>query len=433
MPIINFANGRPSLFTNYTIMSFSDWRALEEFAKIVEQKKPSAAANKAKRMFEKYVNDKINGGTTINYGLFGKHPKSFQEAFERNTFLYYDEYKKIKEEVLDKIRDYLQKSSTADVMKPRMVYNDKQLGEFIFERAAMSLEPEIYLYSPSKKREIDTLKEKIIYEGNKMFLESDKSPVVNALKIETSDGIEYQELNGEESLIEASKKGVVVCTSGNKKVYLYKEKKPKTYNAIKIIVGMTNGGWTSWDNDFYTGICAACCVDVLESLGYSVHVEVVMGGGRCGSSVCGGLFPLKFSKSNDVHGRRYFSFTAKSFDSQGDFDGLLYTLCDPSFHNIKFISYLNNFMTYFGDAVDTSSNPTQRWHGIEEEDMKNPIGMYFKYMDYKKQNDNVLHFYIHKVPSEQGVIAQIKDIIDNCENLNLEAIKKYQTHDFGID
>jgi len=175
-------------------------------------------------------------------------------------------------------------------------------------------------------------------------------------------------------------------------------------------------------------MAAATCVEVLESLGYSVGVEVAVGGGRCG----GCAKKLNFN-GNLMQGRRFFTFTAKSFDEQMDLDGLLYTLCDPSFHNIKFISLLNNFFKFFGDELDKSANPSSTWHGIDNNDMVNPIGMYHKYMDFKKGNENLIHFYIHQVKNEDDVIRQISDLVLTCENKNLEALKKYSSHDFGND
>lgn len=440
---IRFVNGKPYQYDKYTIMPFSSWRALDAFAKNVAKTKPSAVVEQANAAYKSFVEQQIRSGITLPYGLFGKHPRSFEEAISREKFLYYDEYKIIKQTVEQKIREELQKNSIVEALKPRLVFNDKQIGEFVFDRAAMSLQPEIFFYSPSKKREIDTIKEKIIYEGKKMFLESDKSLVVYALKVETDKGEEFVEIKGETSLEEAVKRGVVSCTSANKKVYLYKEKKPKMFNGVKIIVGLTAGGFTNWTNDFFTGIAAACCVDILESLGYSVDVEIVVGGGRCGQC----SRKLNFG-GELMKGRRFFSFTAKSFDEQLDLDGLLYTLCDPSFHNIKFISLLNYFFRFFDDQLDTNPNPSSTWHGIQEPDMTNPIGMYHKFMDYKKGNTNLIHFYIHQVgmkssnpPSEaefirvgeQDVIRQVQDLVLTCENKNLEALLKYSTHDFGID
>lgn len=441
---IRFVNGKPYDYVNYTIMPFSSWKALDAFAKHLAKTSPSERVNKANANFMSFVEQKIRQGDTLSYGLFGKHPKTYTEAMSRENFLYFDEYKKIKNKVERKIREELQKNSIVETMKPKLVFNDRGIGEFVFDRAAMSLQPQMYYYSPSKKREIDVVNEALIYEGKKMFLASDKSVVVFAFKVEKENGdIEYVEIKGENSLEEASKKGIVDCTSDNKKVYLYKEKKPKIYRGVKIIVGLTAGGFTAWENDFFTGIAAVSCLDILESLGYSVSIEVVMGGGRCQHGSCGGRFKMNFK--DGYHGRRFFSFTAKSFDEQLDLEGLLYTLCDPSFHNIRFMSMLNQFFNFFGDGINSSPDPVMTWHGIQAEDMTNPIGMYHKYMDDKNGNKDLLHFYIHKVGSlvesekefiekgELDVIRQVQDLVLTCENRNKEALEKFSTHDFGFD
>jgi hypothetical protein len=54
-------------------------------------------------------------------------------------------------------------------------------------------------------------------------------------------------------------------------------------------------------------------------------------------------------------------------------------------------------------------------------------------MDIKKGNNNLMHFYIHRVKDEADVVAQITDLILTCENKNSEAIKLYSEHDFGLD
>ena len=430
-------SARP-VHTDYSIMNFPNWKALQDFALKVKNDNPSSIVETANESFKDYVEQTLrnpNSGNIKSYGLFGKQPKTYKEAMERETFLYYDEYKEIKKKVEKKIAEELQKSSIAETMKPKLVYNDKEIGEFVFDRAAMALLPEIFYYSPSKKREVDVLNEKIIEDGNVMVLASDRTAVVYAFKIETDEKDAqgkiiyiYYEVKGEHSLEEASKLGVVQCTSSNKKVFLYKEKKPKQYNAIKIITGLTAGGFTSWTNDFYTGIATGVVVEVLESLGYSVHVEIAMGGGRCA-----GCYRKLFFDGRRTHGRRFFTFTAKSFDESLDTDGLLYTLCDPSFHNIKFISLLNYFFKFFGDEIDTRGNPSSTWHGIGGEDMMSPIGAFERQKDFKRGDKNLLHFYIHKVKDEAEVIQQITNLVLTAENINLEVLKKYATHDYGID
>jgi hypothetical protein len=437
----------------YTILNFPTWRALEAFAKKVPLGNSGLQSND---LFRRFVESNLH---KREFGLFGKQPKSFKEAMARKNFVYKDEYKKIKEKAEKAVREKLQLSSVAEVMKPKFVYNDKQIGEFIYDRAAMSLKPKIYWYCPSEDRLVDSIKEKIytyapslnkvikdekiIKDGFLMVLDDSNRTllinaiekdgvfieVVQAIKVKTKDGVKYMRLKGEETLKEARKKGVIDCTSSNKKVYLYKEKKPKEYKAIKIIVGLTKGGLTDWENDFYTGVAAALLVEVLESLEYSVEIVVALGGGRCDGSICG-PYPLNFD-GVFTHGRRYFFFTAKKFDELADMDGLLYTVADPSFHNIKFISLFNSFLTFFGDTLDTQSgDPAEKWHGIQEDDIINPLGAFQKALDHKNGNKGVLHFYIHKIADEQEIIQRVSDIAITCENMNREALLKYRGHDF---
>ena len=436
----------PKDYTDYTIWTFPDWRAMDAYAKNITAKKPNPMVDRGNAAFKEYVNEILadpNHPKMSSFGLFGKQPKDYDEAIARKKFLYYDEYKAIKKKVEKKIMEELKKSSEAQAMQPKLVYNDRELGEFVFDRAAMSLVPEIFFYAPKLKREVDTINEKVIQDGNLMVLEKDRSiQVIYAFKVdvEGKDEPEYVEVNGEASLQEAVSKGIVDCTSNNKKVYLYKEKKPRMKNAVKIIIAMTAGGWTNWENDFYSGVAAGVVTEVLESLGYAVDVEVVMGGGRCTS--CG--YSLNF-KNRLTIGRRFFSFTAKKFDEPLDLDGLLYTLCDPSFHNVKFVSLLNHFFNFFGDEIqDPNSNrgnagnfqkgaPNATWHGIELEDMTNPLGMYHKKMDWKKGNENLIHFYIHRVASEADVIQEMTNLVLTCENMNLESLKLSKSNDFKFD
>jgi hypothetical protein len=455
MPIKLIGQGnRPTDYSKWTIISFPDWRALEAFDKKADDMKPSSIVANANANFRSFVEANIN---SESYGLFGKNPKSYAEAMKRDKFIYYDEYKEIKERVEKIVREKLQKDKTAEVMKPKFVYNDKQIGEFVYDRASMSLKPKIYWYCPAENRVVDMINEitylycpsqkrvvdkneKILRDGNIMVLEDAKrSIVVNAIKKDEKyleilpsirvrlkeGGEEYIPLKGEETLKEGRKKGLIDVTSTNKKVYLYKEKKPKQYKAVKIIISLTAGGFTNWTHDFYTGICAGIIVDVLESLDYSVEIVVAVGGGRCG----GCWRKLNFNGVR-THGRRFILFTAKNFDEQMDSDGLLYTLCDPSFHNIKFISLLNSFFNYYGDEIDTSGSPAGTWHGIDALDLQYPIGAQQKAVDFKKNIGDVLYFSLNMIKNENEIVQYVSDLAIYCENKNLESLNLYKSNEF---
>ena len=440
----------PKEYVNWTMLHFPTWREMEAFAKKSYEKRPNSDVDKGNAAFKNWVNGILQDKNDTRRGLFGiylngdyRHiPKDYDEAMARRTFLFYDEFNRIKKQVEKKIQQELKKNSQAEAMQPKLIYNDREIGEFVFDRAAMALVPEIYYYAPKLKREVDILSEKIIQDGDIMVLESDRSVfVVYALKVfvDGKDEPEYVELKGEESLAQASEMGIVDCGSTNKKVYLYKEKKPRMFNAIKIIVGMSGGaGWTGWQNDFYTGIAAGVITDVLEQLGYTVNIEVVLGGGRCNR--CG--MRLNFDGRMDI-GRRFFAFTAKSFDEQADMDGLLYTLCDPTFHNVRWLSLFNSYLSFFGDEIQLpkgsrgnthdEGNPIATWHAIESEDMINPIGMLYKKQDYDRGDKTLLHFYLHRVGDEAGVVQEITNLVITCENINLEALKIGKQNDFKFD
>lgn len=446
----------PLDYTVWSIQTFPSFRVLKKFIEKVQATMPNPVAETANANFKVYIDrilSRTNGPKIKYYGMNGKQPRNYEEAMQRDKFVYYDDYKALKQRLEKTIQKELQRQSTAEVLKPKFVYNDKQLGEFTFDKAAMSLIPKTYYYSFVHDREIDIINEPIIREGNVIVLKSDGTLVDLAIKVKTLEGeekfIKVDPDNPSVSLDEARKIGIVDCTSTNKKVYLYKEKIPKTFNAIKIIVGLTaTGGFTKWNgstgeigNDFYTGLTAMVVADVLESLGYSIQIELVLGGGRCQGC---------YRKLNTFRvpplssGRRFIGFTVKPFDGLMDMDSLLYTMCDPSFHNIKFVSLLNYFFTFYGDEIDTNDhyggndrrsenfgNPQWTWHGIEPSDMTFPIGQYYKSMDIKKGNTSVLHFHINRVGSEADAVLEIRDIILTAEDLNRDAAEKYKQYDFS--
>ena len=94
--ITSTVDGKPAEYQNYTINTFSSWRALQKAALQINKNKPNTDVDKSNAAFENYVNSKIQSGDTDYYGLFGKHPVSYEDAMKRTNFVYWDEYKKIK-------------------------------------------------------------------------------------------------------------------------------------------------------------------------------------------------------------------------------------------------------------------------------------------------------------------------------------------------
>jgi len=432
MAIRSIGSGKPPAYQNWTIESFDSWDLYKEFIDEANTLYSTPTLVLANDMFKDYVNRELQGNINIpHYGEFGRHPTNYDEAIARNNYVYWDIYKPIKERAFNEVMKLVRQDSNAEIMQPKMVFNDREIGEFIFERAAMGLEPELYFYSPSKKREIDLENEEIYEEGEKIFLQSDNSEVIRALKVELPNGdFEYIELKGEESLEEAVSKGIVSVTSSNKKVYLYKEKQPKMYKSAKIIVALTRGGWDVWRNDFYTGIGAVVLLEVLESLGYSVEIVGAFGGGRC--DYCG--MYLNIDGTQGI-GRRFVMIKFKDFNQQADMEHLLYCLSDPSFHQVKFVQSMNTIFTLYGDEIETRNsqggNPLQTWHGIDPSDLVNPLGAYSKHVEFLRGNKDLLDFYIHRIASEDELIAEVTHAVLECEARNVEALKKFRDYESG--
>jgi len=425
----------PSSYQKFSINFIENW---DTFKRIVEQGRArfsDAELTQADAAFRDYVNEELRrigrGNSPNRYGMFGKQPSTYDETIQREKYVYWAEYIDIKKRLEKIIRERLAASSVAEVMKPKMVFNDKQIGEFVFDRAAMSLQPQLYFYSPSKKREIDLFEEKTYVKidkttnQEKMYLESDDSLVVRAFKVTLDDGsIEYVIVDGEESLREAVDKGKISVISTNKKVFLYKEKIPRQYNAVKIVVGLRRGGFSMWLNDFYTGIAAVLMAEILETLGYSIEIIAALGGGRC----AGCHKKLRFN-GRLIHGRRFFLVKLKDFDAAAEIENLLYMLSDPSFHQVKFVGQLNTLFKMFGDELSLRGDPASTWHGISPDDMVNPIGARIKSMDWEAGNRNLQHFYIHMVGSEIDIIRQVTEAVISCENKNLQAALKAQQYE----
>jgi hypothetical protein len=431
------ASGLNSRQQSWTLQGFESYEQFIQYGEVLKVRFSRTDLNEFLEAEKRKVNQDLVSNTSNSLygipnaqGVYDKKPRSYDEAMGRDEFVYWDEYNKIKERISSRVLDELAKNSTAEAMKDKMVFNDMELGDFIFDRAAMGLLPQIFYYSPTHKRvlqgdELDIksknyalLIEKQKDGSEKMFLKSDHTPIVAAIEVETESGTkEYVEVNGEAELSEASERGVVNATSDVKKSYLYKQKQPRLNNAIRIVLGMTRGGFSSWDNDFYGGVAACIVTEVLESLGYLVSVDIAFGGGRCSGCVNLG----KRLNTRDGSGRRFFLVSAKNLSENLNLDRLLYMACDPSFHTVKLASYINCFFQLYGDMKDNSST---YWHGIERGDLRTPIGAAMMAQDMKVQNTDVMYYLIHRVANETEVAQAVLDIVLNAETENMKLKEK---------
>lgn len=415
--------GGSTYLEQYNDFSIQCFNSFDEYFAYASLAKFKAGANSP---LAKFLNDEqaqvdmeIRQGQELwRFGMFNKHPRTYKEAMDRTDFVYKDEYDEIKKSVREDVLKALAKSSVAKAMESKLMFSEREMGAFIFERASMALIPEIFYYSRVHKKSFP--QEQVISKGEsgviKYFYVTDNTEVFRTIKITHENGEEeYIEVDDDTDYAELSKRGILSVTSDVKKVYQYKQNQPRVRKAVKILVAYTYGGYTtSAFNDFYTGITAALITEFLEGLGYAVHIEVLIGGGQCQSCP-------KTMNTKSKFGRRFIGITAKSFDQQLELLKLLYWISDPSALFVKQLGVYNIFSYLYGDALNMNQS---QWHGINKADLTNPLGTFYRMQDIKAGNPDLLYFQVHHIWKKEEIKAAILDIVLTCENINLEINKK---------
>ena len=419
-------------FQDFSVQCFNSVEEFTEYAEIVKSKGDANLLSFIDTERNE-IDAILQSGRANKYGLRGtnKAPLSYQDALNRNEFVYKEEYEKTKRSVEKMLNSALEKSSLAEAMKSKMIFTERELGEFVYERASMAIKPNLFYYSFIHELSLDE-KDVIftVVDGeSKYSYKEDGSEVVLCIKVTYGDdkrdevSVRYYEASKitDEDLqrISEVEKGVISISSNVKKVYQFKDKQPRIKNAVKVFLGTTVGGFTKtsiW-GDFYTGVAAVLITEYLEARDYSVELVMVLGGGRCTGCLSAGYH----LDTPSGYGRRYIGITVKKLDEQLDLDRLLYWTADPSALNIKLLRYMNVFHWLYGDRMTNKSN---YWHGIKEEDIINPIGSFYKQKDIKEGNKDLMYFFAMAVDGEKAVAQAVLNIVLTCENTNYQINQK---------
>ncbi len=172
----------------------------------------------------------LQNGTTW-YGT--PTPKNIDELNEHKYFLGMPLLKKIQSKIKEKLKDYLKLLSEVAIEKPKVAYNDRGLGVFSFDRAAMGL---YRLHPTNTKTPID--------------------------KVSSQIKIELDEENK---------------TTAVKSVYAYFKNKKVSYPALKLYLLAGGNANISGDRLLYVGLACAELVEFMELLGVAVEVNVMLG------------------------------------------------------------------------------------------------------------------------------------------------------------
>lgn len=172
----------------------------------------------------------------------------------------------------DIYRDFL---SQGKLELPEFEYNDRELGNFAFERASVQLLPVFEYYddkyfSALPRNEVEDINGKSFSKinGNEVFWipkYDNKEKSIRACKLKR-EGRPISEIMGINGL-EPQK-----YTSSVKKSFVYKKEKPKLKKAVRIVLNLSTLGDRTPEEAKWRGYGAVGIIKFLESIGYSTSL-----------------------------------------------------------------------------------------------------------------------------------------------------------------
>jgi len=355
-------------------------------------------------------------------------PSGFADAMDRRTFqnmtLYNNKYEELKDyfQLLEKISTGI---IPKDVIKP----NDKNLGIFSLERALMSPEKILGLWSVKHKKFFYLGEGDIVLDKNgeskkvkiKIF-EDEQDLVLFKLKEDNSDAYLTQI---REDITFSSKglaqSGDAQWGSGNKKSFLYKEKHPRPNNNVRLFVII--GGNANKTELYWAGITAIMTAKFLMTKGYAVRITaVIITSSTYESRNNMQINPNRPFNFNGVKsdGYRVSLMDVKSYEEECDVLGLLYPLADASFFRVRTFDYFMAEQWFYQDDLHGGLYYSPKFQDasavIEEEIKKRNI----------VQEKDTLYYFLggDNVTSLDGAKTNLAYIICDAEKRNAELLSK---------
>lgn len=211
---------------------YSYFDNVQSFNDFVDEQ--ATVLNEDNRKVLKWMNQttasSISRGTTW-YG--SPSPKDVNELDAHKYFLGMELLRTIQPKIKDKLAEYVKLMDDQILSKPKVAYNDRGLGVFSFDRAAMGL----YRLQPT---------------GSKQPIEN----TINQLQIE---------------LDTANK------TTAVKSVYAYFKDRKSSYPALKLYLMAGGNARVEGDALLYVGLACAELVEFMEIRGVAVEVNALLG------------------------------------------------------------------------------------------------------------------------------------------------------------
>jgi hypothetical protein len=176
------------------------------------------------------TSDQLNNGTDW-YGT--PTPKDVKELEAHRTFLGMKLVEKIQPQIKDKLAKYLEYLEDSVLPKPKMAYNDRGLGVFSFERAAMGM-----------------------YRN---FPVNTQNPVNTAVSQMTIELRKHQ------------------LQTSVKSVFAFFQDKESSYPSLQLYIMAGANAHVKGNDLLYVGLACAELVEFMELRGISVEVNVMLG------------------------------------------------------------------------------------------------------------------------------------------------------------
>ena len=200
-------------------------------------------------------------------------PKTIQELESHTSFLAMHLLKEIQPKIKDKLSEYLEYLAQSELPKPTIAYNDRGLGVFSFDRAAMGM-----------------------------------------FKIHTIDRSTPIQENISKLNIELGKKQIQTSV---KSVYAYFKHKQSSYPSLQLYIMAGANAYVSGNNILFVGLACAELVTFMEQRGISVEVNVLIGSHFRRQSVMSQIRVKRYQDKLDINQLLLISSDPRYFRYRG--------------------------------------------------------------------------------------------------------------------
>ncbi|WP_240315583.1 DUF7192 family protein [Aquimarina longa] len=225
--IHKIADNNGSIATSYA--TFDSVQAFNDFVD-----SQAAVLNTHNRGVLKRMNERTASRIRKSSTWYGSpNPKDVSELNDHKYFLGMELLRTIQPKIKDKLAEYIKLISDQILSKPKVAYNDRGLGVFSFDRAAMGL----YRLQPTRK---------------KKPIEN----IISQLQIE----------------LDTSNK-----TTAVKSVFAYFKDRKSSYPALRLYLMSGGNAKVEGDELLYVGLGCAELVEFMEVRGVAVEVNTLLG------------------------------------------------------------------------------------------------------------------------------------------------------------